>query len=537
MRREQIVPNARTYGKLIEAAAKAASLKDAEKWFEELESVSDQIGQAPYIMLIDAAARERDVAAAERWLKRLADSGQPLDIVAFHGVMSAAAAARDMKTSSTWLQKMCDSNIEPNEMTLIVVAERLAEAGDIHAVEEWLNKAINHSQYVLATSQVILSIIRSSGNDGLPVAEQLLRKITLDLSKAKTCPGVSREASDLRCLALKEMVKMHLDRGNQESVERWLQATRCANCDKDVFRKIYFEMLKTSAANGNLARAEQTFSDARHAGFNDLQFFSVMVDVAAKCKNLLAAEKWFEKALDAGLEPDLVLFTSMVDAACRAGDVRAAEYWQGRAQTAGFEPNKVMLSTLVKGSALAGRKDKALRWASRAREDFGPDLVILNCVIDIHARDPETIHDAEAILEHDIISTSLQPDERSFGPIINAYAERGNFERASTYFRQMVDLHNIPPSVIQYNQLLKACARCRPPLAREAEKLFDELMALDAAQRRNKFKTRDLHPTRITLKSLGRCVGARRLSQICEAGAGRFWSLVDYCWLMDHRLI
>ena len=266
------MPNVRTYGKLIEAAAKAASLKDAEKWFEELESVSDQIGQAPYIMLIDAAARERDVAAAERWLKRLADSGQPLDIVAFHGVMSAAAAARDMKTSSTWLQKMCDSNIEPNEMTLIVVAEKLAEAGDIHAAEEWLNKATNQSQYVLATSQVILSIIRSAANDCLPVAEQLLRKITLDLSKAKTCPGVSREASDLRCLALKEMVKMHLDRGNQESVERWLQATRCANCDKDVFRKIYLEMLKTSAANGKLARAEQIFSDARHAGFNDLHF-------------------------------------------------------------------------------------------------------------------------------------------------------------------------------------------------------------------------------------------------------------------------
>ena len=187
----------------------------------------------------------------------------------------------------------------------------------------------------------------------------------------------------------------------------------------------------------------------------------------------------------------------------------------------------MMLSTLVKGAALAGRKDKALRWASRASEEFGPDLVMLNCVIDIHARDPETIHDAEAILENDIISKSLQPDERSFGPIINAYAEKGNFERASAYFRQMVDLHHIPPSVIQYNQLLKACARCRPPLAREAEKLFDELMALDAEQRRNKFKTRDLRPTRITLKSLGRCIGARRLSQICEAGAGRCSSLVD----------
>lgn len=86
----------------------------------------------------------------------------------------------------------------------------------------------------------------------------------------------------------------------------------------------------------------------------------------------------------------------------------------------------------------------------------------------------------------------------------------------------MVDDHHIPASVIQYNQLLKACGRCRPPLAREAERLFGELMALDASEQRRKFKTRDLRPTRITLKALNRCVGARRLAQLCEVRNGGF---------------
>ncbi len=89
--------------------------------------------------------------------------------------------------------------------------------------------------------------------------------------------------------------------------------------------------------------------------------------------------------------------------------------------------------------------------------------------------------------------------------------------------RQMVDDHHIPASVIQYNQLLKACSRCRPPLAREAERLFGELMALSASEERRKFKTRDLRPTRITLKALNRCVGARRLAQLCEVGNGQWF--------------
>eukprot|EP00438_Fugacium_kawagutii_P030894 Skav215847 [mRNA] locus=scaffold1630:151457:153034:- [translate_table: standard] len=514
MCREGISPNAKTYGKLIEAAAKAARLKDAERWFRELELQRDEIGTVPYIMLIDAACRERDLPAAERWLKRLADSGQKLDHLAFHGIMSAAAAVGDMKSASVWLQKMLDSNLELVDMSLITVAQKFAETGDLDATEQWLNKAVNPSQRVLATSRVVLSTLRLDADRWL-VAEELLAKITFDIdSSCKSSDGcpISQEAASLRCLAVKEMVRFHLDRGDQDNVKRWLRAASCVNCDRDVFRKMYLEMLKASVSD--IRKAEQIFSDAQQGGFEDLHFFSMMVDAAAKSQDFVAAERWFEKTLDAGLEPDLVLFTSMVDAAARTQDMRAAEYWQSRAQTVGFEPNKVMMSTLVKGFALAGRKDKALRWAARALERFGPDLVILNCLIDLHAKGG-SLSDAETVL-NEILSKGLRPDERSFGPIINAYAEKGNFDGALNYFRQMVEVHHIPPSVIQYNQLLKACARCRPPLAQEAERIFTELLALDAEQRGKKYQTRDLHPTRITLKSLGRCVGARRLSEICE---------------------
>ena len=48
-------------------------------------------------------------------------------------------------------------------------------------------------------------------------------------------------------------------------------------------------------------------------------------------------------------------------------------------------------------------------------------------------------------------------------------------------------------------------------------------MALSASEERRKFKTRDLRPTRITLKALNRCVGARRLAQLCEVGE---WGVV-----------
>lgn len=432
MRREGLSPNTRTFGKLMEAAAKAASLKDAERWFSELKSkFPEEIGQIQYIMLIDAAAREGDLITAEKWFQHLNDSGNILDRRAYHGVMSAAAKAGDMKTSKVWLQKMSSNNLTPNEMTFIAVAEACVEEGNLDAAMTWLGQG-DPSQRIMATAQVALNAIRSGRH---AIAEELLKTPRDD--KDESIKAISQEALTLRCLALKELVKLYLDLGHLEKAQDWLQAAEEICCEKDIFRKMYLEMLKACASKGNLMKAEKIFFQAHKAfkGFQDLTFYTLMVDAAGKGKDLRAAEKWFEKALDAGMEPDIVLFTSMVDAAFRSGDVRAAEYWQSRSSNAGCVANKVMLSTLVKGCAQAGYKEKALRWATQALESLeaGDDLVILNCIIDIHAKnaDPSSLKEATLALEK-----IRSPDERSFGPIINAHAEKGNYEEALKYFRR-----------------------------------------------------------------------------------------------------
>ena len=530
MRLKSISPSTRTYGKLMESAAKAGRRKDAERWFQEeqkLRSNSDyghctntrdstvseteytsatRLDECiPYHLLVDAAARAGDFRAAEGWLRRFGECLPQADMQpALNTVMSAAAASGDMKIPHAWLQKMYASTLQPDDTTFIAVAEKCVEAGDLNAAEDWLDQA-EPSQRVEATSEVVLNTVRAGR---LVEAERLLRQV------------VGYQFSESLSLAFKEVIRRNLELGNVGEAEAWLEAAHSAGgqADNPQLRKVYLEMLKAAAFSSDLQKAEEVFTKARAMHFCDLQFFTVMVDAAGKCKDLIAAERWFESAIDAGFEPDIVLFTSMVDAACRLGDLRAAEYWQKRAESAGFEANKVMFSTLISGAARKGNKNKALVWAARATDRFGPDIVILNCVVALHAQAGD-IGEAEAVLENDILRGRLQPDVRSFGPIINGHAEKGHFEQALQQFRRMVDLHHVPPSVIQYNQLLKACARHRPPLAQEAEKIFAELMAMSAEHTQRKFKTQDVHPTRITLKSLGRCVGARRLSEMCKAGS------------------
>ena len=458
----------------------------------EVEADDDSVSEVHRNLLLDAAAREGDVYAAEAWLRRLWPSDAPVDAV--NVIISTATAVGDTSRADTWLQHL-QENLELDERTFTLAAKKAVQAGDVDAAERWLEKA--GVLQVRATAQVVLSAVRS---EHLDAAERLLAR-AVRLKQAQ---------ETLICTALKEVMRANLTLAREKAAREWLNIARSLCCGE--VRVMYLELIKAAAFKGRMEEAERIFNEAQDAGLHDLQGFNIMVDAAAKCGDLVAAERWFELALDAGFEPDIVLFTSLVHAAGRAMDLAAAEYWQKRADAAGLQ-GKVMLCALVTAAARVGSVEKAVRWARKAQEDFGPDLVVLNCLIDVHAKDAN-VAAAEAVLS-DIPKHGLYPDERSFGPIINAYAEKGKFQEAEKYFRQMQS-HGIPPSIIQYNQLLKACARCRPRLAEEAQSIFRELMKEVQSQR--SLKTRDIRPTRITLKTLGRCIGTRRLSLICEAG-------------------
>ena len=97
--------------------------------------------------------------------------------------------------------------------------------------------------------------------------------------KDESIKAISQEALTLRCLALKELVKLYLDLGHLEKAQDWLQAAEAICCEKDIFRKMYLEMLKACASKGNLMKAEKIFFQAHKAfkGFQDLTFYTLMV--------------------------------------------------------------------------------------------------------------------------------------------------------------------------------------------------------------------------------------------------------------------
>ena len=505
----------------MEAATKQSNRQEAQRWFLALSNSQVQVAELHIHMLVDVAAREGDFYAAEAWFSRFsADHGDLLTPSVRDALICSAARAGDIERAEALLESS-KSGMYPSQSTFAAVALATLEASEddgVACVNRWFALADSFSLEKDDLFAAMARVAEGAARMGrLEVAEDLLERVLQQIA-----PGRPYGPEHSACY---EVARVLAEKGRLDDAEACVQ--RGQKLGPEWLRRICPELVRVFASQKQLKRAEKIFLILEKAGIADLKAFCVMVNAAAKCADLVAAERWFEQALDAGVTPDIVLFASLVDAASRKGDMKAAEYWYKRAGTFGLRPSKEMLGTLVNGEARNGNLQAAQRWAALAQQEFGPNLIILNCLVDAHARGKD-MTSAEKVLQEDIIQAGLQPDERSFGPVINAYAEQGRFSDALRCFRAM-SAQQVRPSVVQYNQLLKACSRSQPRLVREALEVFEELMEACAQHNQGRRARptgpargglRDLEPTRITLKALGRCVGARRLAQICQVGSG-----------------
>ena len=537
MLQEGIEPNGRTLGKLLEAATKQSNRQAAQHWFFALANAHSETEELHIHMLVDAVAKEGDFFAAQEWYTRF--SADHMDLLTSRirdVVLCAAARVGDLAQAETLLQDFSKSGLQPDQETFAAVALAILETRDtdnLATIEKWLALA-EEALCIEDELGAIARVAKGAARIGcLDIAQVLLEKV---FRKVKPeCPAPV--AAESACF---NVIKALGEQGRLDEAEAWVERGQRTG-SPEWLRRCCLELVKSFASQKQLGRAERMFLLGQKAGVTDLQAYCIMVNAAAKCCDLVVAERWFEEALDAGIEPDIVLFASLVDAACRKGDMRAAEYWHRRAEAFGLTASKEMLGSLVNGEVRKGNLHGAQRWAAIAKQKYGPNLVIQNCLVDAFAKCKDMIS-AERILDDDLIGGGLQPDERSFGPLINAYAEQGRFTDAMRCFRSM-SVHQVRPSVVQYNQLLKACARSRPRLVQEALQIFEELMEVCAERNQDspprhsgpfRGPPRDLRPTRITLKTLGRCVGARRLSQICQAGlscSAKFESTLWYFYV------
>eukprot|EP00811_Abedinium_folium_P036682 NODE_9369_length_1429_cov_2.767281.p1 GENE.NODE_9369_length_1429_cov_2.767281~~NODE_9369_length_1429_cov_2.767281.p1 ORF type:complete len:380 (-),score=55.48 NODE_9369_length_1429_cov_2.767281:290-1357(-) len=125
MRRRCVLPNHKTFGKLIHAAGHLGRVREAEGFFMAMvKSMRGSrpgqiplVGPAKYNMLINACARSGDPRRAVQWMRRMMRSaGAPPDAYTFGSALNACQRANDFARAEALLVRMPAMRVDPMQI-------------------------------------------------------------------------------------------------------------------------------------------------------------------------------------------------------------------------------------------------------------------------------------------------------------------------------------------------------------------------------------------------------------------------------------
>jgi len=191
---EGVQVNHKSFGKLIEAAAKLGQVGPAESFFRRLcANVTETprgaathasaaarpnkiiVGPSKYNAVIHASAKSSDARRSACWLERMAATMQPDDI-AYNSTITASARAGDAAGAGRLFRRMCADAVEPSQTTYNGLIHAHARGSDAQGVHEWLARSVVARLHPTTVTYNILADACSRVDDA-PAAERFVRGI------------------------------------------------------------------------------------------------------------------------------------------------------------------------------------------------------------------------------------------------------------------------------------------------------------------------------------------------------------------------
>lgn len=295
-----------------------------------------------------------DVQAALEELRKLlprAPSKQ-LKRLLYNTGIKACANAGNLEKAELIFSEMLEQGIAPNRKGFGKMIEAAASTGNLSAAEDWFRRsaglcgaeAVDFNLLIQAAAKA-----RNAEAAGTWFQELLWNDIQPDKFTLRGLLEACSSTGDV-ARATSFMAKWK-SLGLQVTDEH-----------RAALRKVYVK-------NNDLQAVEEQIRKLEKPGLKD---YGMVVDAAARCGNLTAAEFWFQEAEAAGIQlrNDVILVTLMF-AAARAADLDRCEHWFRAATEAGLQPNGAMYTALVTAAAESLDLVAAEHWLRLCRAELG----------------------------------------------------------------------------------------------------------------------------------------------------------------------
>eukprot|EP00435_Cladocopium_sp_Y103_P042565 s1998_g11.t2 len=450
MRAAKIVPNARTFGKLIASAAKAGLVDEAASWLEAMEDEGLEAGMVPYCSMITACAKDchapaKDIPRAERWFQQASQSGLKPDLMMYGPIIDGWAALGNGDEAAKWLSQAEAEGIElnmilynalssasgnsPDLASYNTIINFFAEKGDENAAKEWLHQI---SSFGLKPDSVSYnSLIKAAVVAGhMDHTKDYLE----EMESHKLHPSA---------LTYGTLVSAYADSGDVQNAQRWYDKALAGRGKSNTV--LLAVLLKAYVKVGDLAGAENCIKKAAEAEVvPNHVVFTTMINAYAESGDVDSALAWFRKAKEErNIRLNIWSYNAMIKACAKAGDVQRAQTWFKMAENDRCRPDVVTFTSMISACSKAGRVGEARRWLERL-ENAGVQPNVVSYTVAISAGAQSKTNKSPGLREYQI-------------------------------FQRMLE-QGIWPNVLTYNYLLQSMIRSQPKMERQAEDVFRHMM-------------------------------------------------------------
>lgn len=328
---------------MIKACANRGDLQRAEYWHCAMSEGQVRMNEKTYGKLIETAARVQidgrsgDAVAADLWLRRMVGDGFVPNIVCITAVIDAYLKQGNTDAAQSWQEWALAAGLTPDMAYFNMRVSSFAEIGDALGAERWCNVAVSGG--LLPDMITYGALITAWGNAG----NHAKATEWLQVAESKQLhPDIIMYNSIISSRAkIRDIV------GAQE----WMQRAVGAGLKPDVIT--YTAVIEACARGGDMKAAEAWMDMAIEQRLcPDVVTFNLFVDAYAKQGCATDASRWLMKAIVAGTQPDLIMYNAVINGCASRADLEGAQEWLNEAISRGLQPDVITYTALIKGHGM-----------------------------------------------------------------------------------------------------------------------------------------------------------------------------------------
>ncbi|VVA25786.1 PREDICTED: pentatricopeptide [Prunus dulcis] len=253
---------------------------------------------------------------------------------------------------------------------------------------------------------------------------------------------------------------------------------------------LYTSLVNGWCRAGNIAEAERIFRDMRTAGINpNVYTYSIVIDALCRCGQITRAHDVFAEMIDDGCQPNSVTFNNLMRVHAKAGRTEKVLQVYNQMQRLGCNADVITYNFLIECHCKDDNLADALKvFDSMVKKGFSPNASTFNPIFRCTAKlkDVNGAHRLYArvkelkcelntvtyniLMQMFVVSKSthmvlkmkmemeeneVEPNVNTYNILISMYCAMGHWNKAYSFFREMIEEKCLKPSLQVYETVLK----------------------------------------------------------------------------------